>query len=166
MCVEITTAAAGTIPALPVQTSMVGCLLSCEERESRSGGSGRRQEERVTLPGGLHDAFYIHTLKCCLSSSLVYCVWPTAGSFTSCCPVLWEITSLSSWHTWMFSGSIARSCFSANATAQPTAFCCDSTHIHTHVWYSPLCLWRPNFRSYVCDARCSISLSPIVLLLT
>lgn len=31
---------------------MMGCLLSSGERESR--GSGRRQEERVTLPRGLH----------------------------------------------------------------------------------------------------------------
>lgn len=28
-----------------------------------SGGSGRRQEERVTLPGGLHDPSHTHTRK-------------------------------------------------------------------------------------------------------
>lgn len=59
-----------------------------------------------------------HTHLHVLSLPLWLIVWPPVGSLTSCCPVLWEITSLSSWHArqtvfWLTYAQLLHSSFPA-----------------------------------------------------
>lgn len=86
----------------------MGCLLSTGERAGDQEGDRKRESlcpgacmiPRIHTHTCKHTHIHTHAHKCSPSSSLVYCVWPTAGSLASCCPVLWEITSLSSWLSW------------------------------------------------------------------
>lgn len=81
------------------------------DEEEDEGGDEEGDEEgdgsRDALPSGLLES-HTHpaqadTLKRPLFlSGLLFDPPPPppVGSLTSCCPVLWEITSLSSWHSW------------------------------------------------------------------
>lgn len=110
---------------------------------NRQGGTSnviqRDQEigKRVALSRGLWD--FIHTSTHTYSTSihvlslpLWLIVWPPVGSLASCCPVLWEITSLSSWHTrqtvfWLTYAQLLHSSFPASSapiTARVTKCYC------------------------------------------
>lgn len=146
------------LETIPVRT--VGRLLSSDERErltekrevvkevGSGGGVGgaqegdrKRESFSSRLPHTTHRRI-ARSLKCCLSSSPVYCVWPTAGSFASCCPLLWEITSLSPLVTLEcfqplsvphpHPPTLPTAAFSASATGYAAAFWWDFKHTHTH----------------------------------
>lgn len=91
LCVQMTTAM-GKINTTINQPKRTWWDVYCRlEREQ-----GIRKETGKDSHSAQGSAWIPHT-HCSLSSSLVYCFWPTARSLTSCCPILWEITSLSHW---------------------------------------------------------------------
>lgn len=122
---------------LHFKTNSCECLDACQDDGIQTGREGRlmsfwgiRRSGRESLCPGVCVTPYTHFIHThlqhkhthlhVLSLPLWLIVWPPVGSLASCCPVLWEITSLSSWHTrqtvfWLTYAQLLHSSFPASS---------------------------------------------------